>query len=138
MEDLQPGAGLRAQVLREEIPHLSVHRKRLCLPPGFTEREHQHLPESFVQGMFGDQIEKLRGGLAEPAELVFHVDASLDCDEAQRLKAVALRHRVRSGNSGQRFSAPQVEGIAEMSYGSGVVSRSDGPLGHRNPLTEHT
>ncbi len=123
----QRGAGLHTQFFDQQFAGVGVHTQRLGLPATAVERQHQQLAQALAQRMGGRQRVELGHHVGVQPDLQCHRAAFLGDREPTLRQSAALCLGVRSRNSGQRASAPQVKrghqavvGGAERSFGTGV------------------
>jgi hypothetical protein len=81
LELLERRTRLDPQLLDQGRPRGLVRSKRLGLPAGVVEREHQLPPETLTQRVLGDEVLELAHELGVAAELEIGVDPLLERED---------------------------------------------------------
>src|SRR5439155_23167356 len=113
LELLQLEPGLDAELLAERLARAAVELKRVGLPARAIEREHQLRPWPLPERFLRDQLFELRDEACVAAEREVCVDALLERREPLVLKPRAGVARERLRELGQRWTAPELERLAE-------------------------
>ncbi len=134
----QFGAGVDAQLVRQQASGVGVHRQCLRLPAAAVQRQHQQLAQAFAQRVRGRQRRQLRDRLRVTAPFEVQVQPGLQELEPPLLQTDALRLRVGARHPGQRLPVPQGErllqqlpGTAQVTGRARLVGAGRQVLGHR-------
>ena len=104
VQPLQLAARIHAKFVRDHLPRLGVHLKRLGPPSRVLKCPHQQRPEPLPQRVLRHQAAQLRHHLRRPAAREVRLDAQLGRGEPQLRRAVWPGSRA-AGTAGRRRAA---------------------------------
>ena len=93
LESLEFRAGIEPELVDEPCACLLEGLKRVCLPSGLIEREHQLSAHSLAERVIDDEPLELRDDFRVPAELELSLDLLLDRRESELFEPHGLRGR---------------------------------------------
>jgi hypothetical protein len=93
LETLERGAGIDPKLVDEPCAGLLEGLKRVCLPSGALEREHQLSAHSLAERVIDDEALELGDDLRVPAEFELSFDLLLDHRESELFEPHSLRGR---------------------------------------------
>ena len=115
LETLECGTGIDPELLDEPCAGLLEGSKRVCLPSGAIEREHQLSAQSLAERVIDDEALELGDELRVPAELELSFDLLLDHRESELFEPHGLRGRkLLIAKFRQRLAAEECERLPEL------------------------
>ena len=126
LETLECGARIDPELVDEPCAGLLEGLKRVGLPSGAVEREHQLSAHSLAERVIDDEALELGDDLRVPAELELSVDLLLDHRESELFEPHSLRGRkLLIAKVRQRLAAEECERLPELprTCGRTVCSR---------------
>jgi hypothetical protein len=119
----QRAARLEAELLRKQLSGVPVHGKRLRLPPGPVQREHELAAQPLLHRIRRHQRLQLGHELARATKGKIGLDSFLQGSQAEPLEPSNLRLRVLlEPEVGERGTAPQSERLAQRRGGAECIT----------------
>src|SRR5581483_6086660 len=115
LETLEGGAGIDPELIDEPCAGVLEGLKRVCLPSGAIQREHQLSAHSLPERVIDDEALELGDDLRVSAELELGFDLLLDHRESELFEPQSLSAcKLLVAKVGQRLAAEEGERLPEL------------------------